>query len=76
MVKSWRVALAVCQCAFAGLLADGEAGREQGLVEPGGDGGGSGNGGPRSERVVVDAAPAGGVVVVLREYTRRRDSLR
>eukprot|EP00965_Chrysotila_dentata_P021911 725540-Pleurochrysis_carterae.AAC.1 len=62
MVKSWRVALAVCQCTFVGLLADGEAGREQGLVEPGGDGGGSGNGGLGSEKVVADAAPAGGAV--------------
>eukprot|EP00965_Chrysotila_dentata_P088404 2919658-Pleurochrysis_carterae.AAC.1 len=38
MVESWRVALPVCQCTFAGLLADGEAGREHGLAEPGGDG--------------------------------------
>eukprot|EP00965_Chrysotila_dentata_P167447 5529649-Pleurochrysis_carterae.AAC.1 len=60
MVKSWRVALPVCQCTFAGLLADGEAEREQGLAEPGGDGGGSGNGGPRSGKVVAGAAPAGG----------------
>eukprot|EP00965_Chrysotila_dentata_P050537 1674777-Pleurochrysis_carterae.AAC.1 len=39
MVKSWRVTLPVCRCTFAGLLADGEAGRERGLdAEPGGDG--------------------------------------
>eukprot|EP00965_Chrysotila_dentata_P075389 2489473-Pleurochrysis_carterae.AAC.1 len=61
MVKSWRVALPVCQCTFAGLLVDGDAGREQGLdAEPGGDGGGSGNGGPRSGEGVAGAAPAGG----------------
>eukprot|EP00965_Chrysotila_dentata_P090040 2971705-Pleurochrysis_carterae.AAC.1 len=59
------------------VAADGEAGRERGLdAEPGGDGGGSGNGGPRSGEGVAGAAPAGGAVVVLREYTRRQDSLK
>eukprot|EP00965_Chrysotila_dentata_P118656 3922856-Pleurochrysis_carterae.AAC.1 len=76
--RSWRVTLPVRHCTFAGLLVDGEAGRERGLLdaEPGGDGGGSGNGGPRSGGELAGAASADGAVVVLREYTRRRDSLK
>eukprot|EP00965_Chrysotila_dentata_P168639 5569339-Pleurochrysis_carterae.AAC.1 len=61
----------------AGLLVDGEAGWERGLdADPGGDGGGSGNGGPRSGGEVAGAPSVDGAVVVLREYTRRRDSLK
>eukprot|EP00965_Chrysotila_dentata_P050232 1664390-Pleurochrysis_carterae.AAC.1 len=66
MVRSWRVALPVRHCTFAGLLVDGEAGRERGLdAEAGGDGGGSGNGGPKSAGKVEGAASADGAVVVL-----------
>eukprot|EP00965_Chrysotila_dentata_P199749 6179567-Pleurochrysis_carterae.AAC.1 len=75
--RPWYVTPPVRQCTFAGLLVDGEAGRERGLdAEPGGEGGGSGNGGPRSAGRVAGAASADGAVAVLREYTRRRDSLK
>eukprot|EP00965_Chrysotila_dentata_P156751 5179109-Pleurochrysis_carterae.AAC.3 len=75
--RSAYVTPPVHQCTFAGLLVDGEAGWEPGLdADPGGDGGGSGNGGPTSGGGVAGAASADGAVVVLREYARRRDSLK
>eukprot|EP00965_Chrysotila_dentata_P152058 5024289-Pleurochrysis_carterae.AAC.1 len=75
--RSAYVTLPVRQCTSAGGLVDGETGLESGLdTDPGGDGVGSENGGPTCEVGVAGAASADGAVVVLREYTRRRDSLK
>eukprot|EP00965_Chrysotila_dentata_P070251 2320217-Pleurochrysis_carterae.AAC.2 len=75
--RSAYVTPPVRQCTFAGRLVDDEAGWESGLdTDPGGDGGGSGNGGPTPGGGGAGAASADGAVVVLREYTRRRDSLK
>eukprot|EP00965_Chrysotila_dentata_P132459 4380164-Pleurochrysis_carterae.AAC.1 len=75
--RSAYVACPVRHCESAGRLVDGETGLESGLdTDPGGDGGGSENGGPTSEGDAVGTASADGAVVVFREYTRRRDSLR